>query len=60
MGGYVEGPNQQVVRGSPPPDNLPVDLDQMTKPQLLAYAEENQVDANETMTKAQIKAAIEA
>ena len=67
-----DAPNQQVVRpdesgpwddgagGSVDPDPKNGDpLDSMTKDELLAYAEEHGVDVNASMTKADIRAAID-
>jgi hypothetical protein len=73
-GGTVwDAPNQQVVRedGSPPweegtggdageaqAEASEPSLDQMTKAQLLEYAEEHGVVADDSMTKDEIRAAI--
>jgi hypothetical protein len=68
-----DAPNQQVVRadGSGPADEgtggeaaataeeESAALDSMTKADLLAYAEANGVEADESMTKADIRAAID-
>jgi hypothetical protein len=70
----LDAPNQQVVRadGSGPADeggggtaapdngNGGTELEAMTKDELLALAEERGVEANASMTKAEIKEAIEA
>jgi len=69
----LDAPNQQVVRpdGSAPWDEgsggsdaggggeEPVPLEQMTKAQLLELAETRGVDANDSMTKAEIVEALE-
>jgi len=65
-----DAPNQQVVRAdqSPPweegsggatatPND---DLDSMTKAELLAYAAAHNIEADDQMTKADIRAAIDA
>jgi hypothetical protein len=65
-----DAPNQQVVRadestpwdegtGGTPGAAEQNDLDAMTKDELLAYAEEHGVEANTSMTKADIRAAID-
>jgi hypothetical protein len=67
-------PNQQVVRadrsgpaeegsggsGGAPGEPEPRSLDAMTKDELLAYAAEQGVTADASMTKAEIRAAIDA
>jgi hypothetical protein len=63
-----DAPNQQVVRadqsapweegsGGEPPEVAPT-LDEMTKAQLLTYAAEHDIQVDETMSKAEIRAAI--
>jgi hypothetical protein len=74
MAGEVwDAPNQQVVRpdasapweegngGSQnpePKDDEPLTLDEMTKAQLLNYAAQHDIDVDDSMSKADIRAAI--
>jgi hypothetical protein len=71
MGTVWDNPNQQVVRadqsgpgdegtGGSPPEGGGNPLDAMTKDDLLAYANANGIEANAAMTKAEIRAAIDA
>jgi hypothetical protein len=66
-----DAPNQQVVRadesapweegtGGEAVEPKQGPLDSMTKDQLLVYADDHEISADSTMTKAEIKAAIEA
>jgi len=72
MSGQWDAPNQQVVRpdqsapwdegsgGSSRGEPAPKGLDEMTKAQLLDYAADHGVAADDSMTKAEIRAAIDA
>jgi len=66
-----DAPNQQVVRedqsppweegdgGSPDAEPKASGLDAMTKTQLLEYAAANGIEADESMTKAEVRSAID-
>jgi hypothetical protein len=68
-----DAPNQQVVRDdhsapweegtggteSPPDDDPEPTVQEMTKAQLLAYAVDHDIDVDESLTKAELREAIE-